>query len=202
MNAWVVAAMVPAGCTALARLMKPPVLARPGMPAKIRKLAEDDIDGLCQLWKEFAVMREGLTHSKILNEDAADYFFGYATGLLQRKDTLTLVAESQSKGLVGYLIATKQRRPPIYRHTKVAYLSDAFVQESHRGQGILRQFVEDLHKWCKGEGITAIDVQVFESNQEARDVYSRLGFHPYRVLLRQEVGALPPAPPTATAKAS
>ena len=117
------------------------------MAVVIRKLQEDDIDGICELWKEFARLREGLTKSKILNDDAADYFFGYATGLLSRKDTLTLVADDNKK-TVGYLIAQKQRRPPIYHHTQVAYLSDSFVAESHRGRGLLRQFMEELNKWC------------------------------------------------------
>lgn len=159
--------------------------------ARIRKLAEDDIDGICALWKEFARLREGMTQSKILNADAADYFFGYATGLLQRKDTLTLVAE-EGKELVGYVIASKQRRPPIYRHTKVAYLSDAFVSESHRGQGILKQFMTELQKWSKTEGITAIDVQLFESNKEAQAIYKALGFTDYRVVFRQELATPTP----------
>lgn len=153
---------------------------------RIRKLAEDDIDGICALWKEFARLREGMIQSKILNEDAADYFFGYATGLLQRKDTLTLVAE-ENKELVGYVIASKQRRPPIYRHTKVAYLSDAFVSESHRGQGILKQFMAELRKWSTNEGITAIDVQLFETNSDAQAIYKKLGFTDYRVVFRQEL---------------
>ncbi|MEA3191092.1 MAG: hypothetical protein QOD77_1674 [Thermoplasmata archaeon] len=163
------------------------------MVARIRKLGDDDVDGLCKLWAEFARMREGLTHSKILNEDAADYFFAYATGLLSRKDTLTIVAEDEGK-LVGYLIATKQRRPPIYHHTKVGYLSDAFVTDSHRGKGILRQFMDELQKWCKAEGITAIDVQLFENNKEAQAIYRKLGFKDYRILLRQEVAAMAPPP--------
>ncbi|MCA1819597.1 MAG: N-acetyltransferase family protein [Thermoplasmatota archaeon] len=160
------------------------------MPARIRKLQEGDVDGICELWKLFAKLREGLTHSRILNDDAADYFFGYATGLLQRKDTLTLVAEEGGR-LVGYLIASKQRRPPIYNHTKVAYLSDAFVMEGHRGQGTLRGFMAELNKWCKSEGITAIDVQLFQNNKEAQDVYRKLGFHDYRVVLRREVVEAP-----------
>jgi GNAT superfamily N-acetyltransferase len=155
---------------------------------RIRKLAEDDIDGICALWKEFASLREGLTHSKILNEDAADYFFGYATGLVSRKDTLTLVAEAEGR-LVGYLISNKQRRPPIYRHTKVAYLSDAFVSEGYRGKGVLKHFMADLQKWCMSEGITAIDVQLFEQNKDAQVIYRKLGFTDYRVVLRQEVAA-------------
>ncbi len=156
----------------------------------IRKLQEDDIDGICELWKEFARLREGLTKSRILNDDAADYFFGYATGLLSRKDTLTLVADDNKK-VIGYLIAQKQRRPPIYHHTQVAYLSDSFVAATHRGKGILRQFMGELQKWCKAEGITAIDVQIFEGNKEAQAVYRKLGFHDYRVLLRQEVVPAP-----------
>lgn len=158
--------------------------------ARVRKLAEGDVDGICELWKEFAKLREGLTHRRILNDDAADYFFGYATGLLQRKDTLTLVAESDGKA-VGYLIATKQRRPPIYHHTRVAYLSDAFVTEGHRGKGILKQFMVETLKWCKTEGITAIDVQIFDGNKDAQAVYRKLGFHDYRVVLRHEVVPAP-----------
>jgi GNAT superfamily N-acetyltransferase len=163
---------------------------RPAMPAIIRKLHEDDIDGICELWKEFAKLREGLTKSKILNTDAAYYFFGYATGLLSRKDTLTLVAEDGGK-VVGYLIAQKQRRPPIYHHTQVAYLSDSFVATTHRGQGILRRFIDELRAWCKKEAITAIDVQIFEGNKDALAVYRKLGFRDYRVLLRQEVVPAP-----------
>jgi GNAT superfamily N-acetyltransferase len=160
------------------------------MAVVIRKLQEDDIDGICELWKEFARIREGMTKSKILNDDAADYFFGYATGLLSRKDTLTLVADDNKK-IVGYMIAQKQRRPPIYHHTQVAYLSDSFVAETHRGKGLLRMFMSDLHKWCKAEGVTAIDVQIFEGNKDAQAIYRKLGFHDYRVLLRQEVVPAP-----------
>lgn len=163
------------------------------MAVVIRKLQEDDIDGICELWKEFARLREGLTKSKILNDDAADYFFGYATGLLSRKDTLTLVADD-NKTVVGYLIAQKQRRPPIYHHTQVAYLSDSFVAESHRGRGLLRQFMAELNKWCMAEGITAVDVQIFEGNKDAQAIYRKLGFHDYRVLLRKEVVAAPADP--------
>ena len=160
------------------------------MAVRVRKLQEDDIDGICSLWKEFAVLREGLTKSKILNDDAADYFFGYATGLLSRKDTLTLVADDGGT-VAGYLIAQKQRRPPIYHHTQVAYLSDSFVDKAHRGQGILRQFMAELKTWCKAEAITAIDVQIFEGNQDAQAVFHKLGFSPYRVVLRQEVVPAP-----------
>src|SRR5688572_27627635 len=160
------------------------------MAAVVRKLQEGDVDGICELWKEFAVLREGLTKSKILNDDAADYFFGYATGLVQRKDTLTLVAEDGTH-LVGYLIATKQRKPPIYHHTRVAYLSDSFVTKSHRGQGILRRFMEELDTWCKTEGLTAVDVQLFEGNQEAIEVFRKLQFRDYRVVLRHEVVPAP-----------
>jgi GNAT superfamily N-acetyltransferase len=157
---------------------------------RIRKLQEGDVDGICMLWKEFARLREGMTKRRILNDDAADYFFGYATGLLQRKDTLTLVADDGGK-TVGYLIATKQRRPPIYHHTRVAYLSDAFVTDGYRGKGILKSFMADLVKWSMAEGITAIDVQLFEANKDAQEVYRKLGFHDYRVVLRHETVPAP-----------
>jgi ribosomal protein S18 acetylase RimI-like enzyme len=158
------------------------------MAVVIRKLEEDDIDGISELWQQFAAMREGMTKSRILNDDAADYFFGYATGLLQRKDTLTLVAEDEKTSeIVGYLIATKQRRPPIYHHTRVAYLSDAYVADTHRKQGILKRFVEELHAWCKRENITAIDVQVFKGNEAAQEIYRKMGFEEYRILFRKEV---------------
>ena len=157
------------------------------MVATIRKLQEDDVDGICELWGQFARMRESQTQSRILNDDAADYFFGYATGLLHRKDTLTLVAADEGV-LVGYLIAQQQRRPPIYHHTRVAYISDAFVAESHRKQGLLRNFINEVEKWAIREGVTALDVQIFKANELAQEVYRKMGFHDYRVLLRRELG--------------
>lgn len=158
------------------------------MSVKIRKLEEEDVDGISELWQEFARLREEMTEHTILNEDAADYFFGYATGLLQRKDTLTLVAEDEGDGeLVGYLIAQKQRKPPIYSHTRIAYLSDAYVKDSHRKQGILGRFIAELEAWAKGEGITAIDVMLFQQNKMAHEVYERLGFHNYRTVMRKNM---------------
>jgi GNAT superfamily N-acetyltransferase len=156
------------------------------MAVNIRKLEDEDIDGISELWQEFAKRREEMTDSIILNDDAADYFFGYATGLLHRRDSLTLVAEDGGE-LVGYLIATKQRKPPIYKHTRVAYLSDAFVKASHRKQGILRSFVEELNEWATREGITAIDVMLFKNNQVAQDIYEAMGFDPYRLVMRKEL---------------
>jgi GNAT superfamily N-acetyltransferase len=85
------------------------------------------------------------------------------------------------------LIATKQRKPPIYKHTRVAYLSDAFVKASHRKQGILRSFVEELNEWATREGITAIDVMLFKNNQVAQDIYEAMGFDPYRLVMRKEL---------------
>jgi GNAT superfamily N-acetyltransferase len=164
-------------------------VAGPTMVA-IRKLQEGDVDGLCRLWGECAKVREDMTNRRILNDDAADYFFGYATGLLHRKDTLTLIAEDGGKA-VGYLIATKQRRPPIYHHTRVAYLSDVYVTEGYRGQGIMRRLIDELQTWCKAEGITAIDVQVFEGNPDYFEIYRNLGFHDYRRVLRHEVVPAP-----------
>lgn len=156
------------------------------MVVAIRSLEEDDIDGVCELWQELAQMREEITETRILNEDAPDYFFGYATGLLQRRDSLCLVADDDGE-LVGYLIATKQRRPPIYHHTRVAYLSDAYIQKSHRRKGIMKQFAQELEAWAQREGVTAIDVQVFQNNEMARDIYRHLGFSDYRTLLRKEI---------------
>lgn len=157
------------------------------MTATIRRLEDEDIDGISELWKEFAHLREDLTKSQILNEDAADYFFGYATGLLQRQDTLTLVAVDENEHVVGYLIASKQRKPPIYHHTRIAYLSDAYVTKSYRGQGILKRFIEELEAWCKREGVTAIDVMLFRNNTDARAIYEKMGFEPYRIVQRKEL---------------
>lgn len=156
------------------------------MSVNIRKLEDEDIDGISELWQAFAKQREEMTQSPILNDDAADYFFGYATGLLHRRDTLTLVAEDDGE-LVGYLIASKQRKPPIYHHTRVAYLSDAYVKDTHRKQGILKRFVDELNEWSKREGITAVDVMLFKNNQMAQDIYQAMGFDPYRLVMRKEL---------------
>jgi GNAT superfamily N-acetyltransferase len=152
---------------------------------QVRNLQRQDLAALSDLWLEFASHREGITRSKILSQDSADYFLGYASNLIGRRDALTLVAVAGGR-LVGYFIAIKQRKPPIYRHTQVAYISDSFVVASHRRKGVLKRFMAELERWTKREAITAIDVNLFHSNAEAQDVYRSLGFQDYRVLLRRE----------------
>lgn len=153
----------------------------------IRHLQKKDMDSLADLWSEFARFREGLAPGKMLSEDAVAWFLGYAHGLFDRRDALVLGAYAKGQ-LVGYLIAIKQRKPPIYAHTQVAYLSDAYVREGHRGHGILGRFSDEMTKWCKREGITAVDVQLFTTNQDALAVYKKLGFKEYRMLMRLELG--------------
>ena len=50
------------------------------------------------------------------------------------------------------------------------------VLPAFRQHGIGRQLVDMAREWVKGKGATEISLGVWESNQQAREFYERLGF--------------------------
>ncbi|CAN5781549.1 hypothetical protein BH18ACI4_BH18ACI4_26980 [soil metagenome] len=60
----------------------------------------------------------------------------------------------------------------------VAKLDDVSVKVGRRGEGVGTALVKALKEQLTKESVKRIDVAVHLQNQEAREFYERLGFHP------------------------
>lgn len=72
----------------------------------------------------------------------------------------------------------------IFTPRKYVHINDISVAVSHRGQGIGQLLMERVHKWALNQGISDIELQVWERNTQAIGFYEKIGYQPWRRTMR------------------
>jgi GNAT superfamily N-acetyltransferase len=146
----------------------------------VRDLREADAPAVRDMMQRLAQQRRESSHHLVLKQEYSRFFGAYLQSLLKNPDSVIKVAEADGR-VVGYAIATRSRAPEFYKFSKVAHLSDVFVDEAHRKQGIAHQLLQALEGWARKSGLQALEVDVFpEHEQEIRSLEG-LGFTRYRI---------------------
>ena len=101
---------------------------------------------------------------------------------IQGAFTLLAYADGKAVGLINSFesFSTFNCRPLINIH-------DVVVLQPFRGKGIGRRLFEGVAEIARERGCCKLTLEVLEGNENARHLYSNLGFEPYR--LRPEAGA-------------
>jgi diamine N-acetyltransferase len=55
-------------------------------------------------------------------------------------------------------------------------VTDLFLREKYRGRGFGKHALDCVEEYCRGRGISAIELQVEHENKSAQGFYRRLGF--------------------------
>lgn len=129
-----------------------------------------------------------LTELILFNKKAQSDFKGF----LPRKDNYRealkaeLLLRLEDKNY-AYFLALNEDKRPIGIITANSYewagvsgkagtLSNLFVDESYRGNGIARDLATRAIHWSKENGITALEVDVFIENTSAQKFWDSIGF--------------------------
>jgi GNAT superfamily N-acetyltransferase len=96
---------------------------------------------------------------------------------LAREDAGMFVAEASQQviGVVQFHIVASPERPTAYARTYV-FVDSLVIQARHRQQGLGRALMEHVHSWAREHGILTIELNVFEFNQAAIQLYEQLGY--------------------------
>lgn len=135
----------------------------------IRAATDDDAAALAQLVTEFTGL-ETSTEQLV-------------TRLQQSRGVEHPVVALQDGAIVGF--ASVRLHPYLGEDQPYAELSELFVQEAHRRQGIARALVQVLEQRARRAGATAWTVLTGEDNPAALAFYQSLGFRPFAVALQQ-----------------
>ncbi len=65
---------------------------------------------------------------------------------------------------------------PTLRPRHFGYVEEIVVRVGYRGQGIGRQLMARVEAWFMAQGITSIELGVYEFNAEAIEFYQSLGY--------------------------
>jgi ribosomal protein S18 acetylase RimI-like enzyme len=98
------------------------------------------------------------------------------TAMLAVPSSYWLVAEAAQP--IGFLSAEFRHREETWcqRGHQVCYLAEIVVAPEHRRQGIARMLLDELKREVQSRGITAIDLEVWAFNAEAKEAFMDLGF--------------------------
>lgn len=109
-----------------------------------------------------------------LPNDAFQQWAGSIGPILGRFACL-FVAEKRDE-VVGFLAGRIRSLPPYFGGRQAGFISDVYVAEAHRSQGLGRKLVTFATDWFTALGLTRIELQVIMNNTPARKLYRELGW--------------------------
>jgi ribosomal protein S18 acetylase RimI-like enzyme len=93
-----------------------------------------------------------------------------------RTDMTILVAEAPLGTPAGYVMVSTHHDPFLgVPHAHVEILA---VDPRARGQGLASRLMNEAESWARASGFDRITLNVFFTNQAAREIYQHLGYSP------------------------
>lgn len=155
---------------------------------RIREARASERHTISLLWQESIALHQMLDPRVAPAPDAVTIYSRHIHDLIQSRDGLVLVAENQASGeIVGYLCGEIQERPPISRPERHGFISDLYVQEAWRRQGVATALFAELRLWCKLRRAASIELYISEHNADALAFWQTLGFNPFLKLVHLDL---------------
>ena len=151
------------------------------MNASIRKATMADYDALCSVLDEGdAHHRQALPHI-FRAPDGPARSREYLASIIDNPYACIFVAE-QGQQIIGavHVLLRETRDIPILIPRRFAVIENLIVCAKHRRTGVGNALMERAHQWTLEQGVTEIELNVWEFNTGARAFYTRLGYQTIR----------------------
>ena len=148
---------------------------------EIRFAAAQDVPGILSLLRQVGrVHHEG--RPDIFRSGAQKYGASQVLGMLDKSATPIFVAV-EGKTVLGYgfcQIKKFHQDPVIADHTEL-YIDDLCVDENTRCTGVGRAIYQEICRYAKMRGCSAITLNVWCCNEGAMAFYEKLGLKPQKI---------------------
>jgi diamine N-acetyltransferase len=143
----------------------------------VRPATADDYDALCGLFGEVVSLHhEHLP--QVFQEPAGPVREPEYFGALFADENAGLFVAEKDGSLIAFGYAAMRDRPPLAEFIpgRYAVVDGIGVKSEFRGGGIGSTLMHRMEEWAIAKGAIAIELNVYEFNQEAIAFYRRLGF--------------------------
>lgn len=143
----------------------------------VREATEQDYEGLSDILAEVDAMHsEALPHIFVTPEEPArskEYFSDTITD----ENTALFIAEKDSQviGLISIHIR-ESISIPIMVERRYAYIDNIAVAKEFRGSTIGKELMKEAERWAIQKGVSELELNVWDFNQEAITFFQRLGY--------------------------
>jgi GNAT superfamily N-acetyltransferase len=116
-----------------------------------------------------------------------DFTLDIAKGMIEDKDSLTLIYEVENK-TVGSISASIQNSSfPPSGIQKVVYVSMCWIDEDQRGKKIASKLLDEVENWAKQNGIKTLELSYLCENLVAIEAWGKMGFKPFRTFAYKNI---------------
>jgi ribosomal protein S18 acetylase RimI-like enzyme len=130
----------------------------------VRTAEERDVEAIVGLWREFVRFHQELDDRVRTRGGSADSFADLVRSLLESDRDRVIVAEAADGCLMGYAIGNDRDTALGRGPGRYGFVSDIYVDERHRREGVARALFSDLEHWFKERGLTSVELGVLHVN--------------------------------------
>ena len=155
-----------------------------------RDATRKDLKAVTDLWTELAEYHSELSDYFELAWDSRIRWSRYLAAKFKEISTKLVVAEEDGK-LVGFMLCLLSPNTPVYAERKIGVISDVYVLPERRKRGVTRLMFDHAVKWFKKNKVRSIQLGVAAANPEAIAVWRKIGFEPFIMYERLDIGRVP-----------
>jgi len=147
------------------------------MNSAVRPMKLSEVDEVVQLWRRLAS-----DHTLIIDDENLTRFREFLEGLSKEDENQVLVYGTELR-IVGFLMFVKKARSMLRLRRSRAMITDLYVEEEYRGQGIASKLLERCLQYLKSMDVEEVRVNVLVDNAPAISLYRKLGFTDHMILM-------------------
>ena len=152
----------------------------------VRQAHRADIPRVVELWELLMAVHQEVDDRFAMADDAAVIMTRRFHALLHDRDARLLVSVANGT-IVGFTLGHVDFNLPFLVGSTIGFISDLYVDESHRHQGRAVRLVEALRSWFRARGVSSIQLHAASCNPESYQFWSRLGFHDFLVRMTMKL---------------
>ena len=156
-------------------------------PLQIVTYTPGDHSALCTFMSDLQDLERGWSSDRSPGPQMAADHIDYLLDLTQRSDGQAFVAKLDDQ-LVGFLIVVIESVDEgdvhlIERYRRYGVVTDLYVAEEARHQGIGGRLVDAAEAHVRQAGVNRLLITTLAQNQVAQKAYERLGYESYAVTM-------------------
>jgi GNAT superfamily N-acetyltransferase len=160
----------------------------------IKKANSNNIKEIVQLWLDFmnehdqAIFKNDprLRAFEAKRKDMGEKYEAFIKSYIGSKNGVVFLA-SENHSIAGYALVFIKDEIPIYKCKQVGYISDLYVKDGFRSQGLSTKLKNQAIAWLKRKKITCVAVPLYPANKTAHSIYEKWGFFDYKVEMRMKI---------------
>jgi len=151
---------------------------------RIREGRTADGAAVGAMWRELMAMHQSLDARFIVAPDGEARYIRHAQEMTRSRDSRVLIAEDIDTGKpIGYVIGEVQMRPPMALPGAYGFISDIFVSEAWRQNGVGSALFEQMRAWFITRRCRAIELYIAEANPDSTAFWEAMGLTSFLKLM-------------------